>query len=454
MWCASCYTTHSLDNFHIAEPQDSSGFVRVKKGDEKRYREAREGDHFMSTFRCDFCIFYMLKKRFPDKHIIKDSQLLCAIRRVTLDAFWANDTQTVYKNKLEIKKIVKLAESVGINPPFAPLGPFEMKKDIMGVGIAVIMVLRSLDPGRYKNYCQFDTLRKLRSAFSNAYMVSAENSDIATSSGRIGGKAFYTKCPTQSFWFQKFNLGCLKRMGQVVKQDLAITVEVLMHMLEVIKSDIQKVEGWNKSMLIMAGAYSCICFCGSFRGHEVFLVELDGLLKYNQPIKESGKFEYIMVPLLGRFKGETGERYHLTPLAAVTKSGIQVKFWIKLLMAMHVNMGRDRGYAFCNKRGDCMASKEMQHIILYYLQKVKDERPDLIPDEVDVYEAYGISRSFRRGATTHATNQRVNQRDIDAANRWRNVENAHGRRISQPMRDHYSEVTQMVPTLLHFSQAL
>ena len=123
-----------------------------------------------------------------------------------------------------------------------------------------------------------------------------------------------------------------------------------------------------------------------------------------------------MVPLLGRFKGETGERYHLTPLAVVTKSGIQVKFWVKLLMAMHVNMGRDRGCAFCNKIGDCMASKEMQHIILYYLQKVKDERPDLIPDEVYVYEAYGISRSFRRGATTHATNQRVNQRDIDVAN--------------------------------------
>ena len=164
----------------------------------------------MSTFRCDFCIFYMLKKRFPDKYIVKDSQLLCAIRLVTLDAFWANDTQTVYKNKLEVKRIITLSELVGINPPFAPLGPFEMKKDRMEVGITVIMVLCSLDPGQYRNYCQFDTIRKLRSAFSNAYMVSAENSDIATSSGRIGGKAFYTKCPAQSFRFQKFNLGCLK----------------------------------------------------------------------------------------------------------------------------------------------------------------------------------------------------------------------------------------------------
>ena len=161
-----------------------------------------------------------------------------------------------------------------------------------------------------------------------------------------------------------------------------------------------------------------------------------------------------MIPLLGRFKGETGERYHLTPLAAETKSGIQVKYWIQLLLAMHEKLGRSKGFAFCAKNGECMTSKDMQHIILYYVQKVKFVRSDLISNDVDVYEAYGISRSFRRGATTHATNQRVGQRDIDATNRWRNVENAQGKRISQPMRDHYSEVAQMVPTLLHFSLAL
>ena len=379
---------------------------------------------------------------------------MCALRRVNLDAFWANDTKTVYHNRLDMNKAIDLAKSVGMEPPFVPLGPFDMNKDTMGVGVAVLMVLRSLNPGRYGAYSQFDTIRKIRSVYSNSYMISSEGCDCATSSGRVGGKNFYTKCPTQSFWFQKFNLGCLKRMGQIVKKDLAISIDILLHLLRVIKDDIGRVDGWHRNLLVMAGAYSCIFFCGSFRGHEVFLVELDGLLKYNSTIQKSGKHEFVMIPLLGRFKGETGERYHLTPWAAETKSGIKIKFWIQLLMAMHTQLGRKRGYAFCTKEGECLSSKEMQHIILYYLQKVKFERPHLIPNEVDVYEAYGISRSFRRGATTHATNQRVNQRDIDAANRWRNVENAQGKRISQPMRDHYSEVAQMVPTLLRFSQAL
>ena len=79
-------------------------------------------------------------------------------------------------------------------------------------------------------------------------------------------------------------------------------------------------------MLVMAGAYSAICFCGSFRGHEVFIVDLEGLIKLNEQFKRKGRSDYVVIPLLGKFKGETGERYHITPLAAVTASGIQLKF--------------------------------------------------------------------------------------------------------------------------------
>jgi len=31
---------------------------------------------------------------------------------------------------------------------------------------------------------------------------------------------------------------------------------------------------------------------------------------------------YVIIPLLGRFKTEDGEQYHLTPLAFQTNSGI------------------------------------------------------------------------------------------------------------------------------------
>ena len=96
----------------------------------------------------------------------------------------------------------------------------------------------------------------------------------------------------------------------------------------------------------------------------------------------------------------------------------------------------------------------MQNRVHDQLLKVQYNYPNVIPTSVDVQEEYGISRSFRRGATTQARNQRVSVHDIEAANRWRNVENAQGRKINQPMRDHYLEVSQILPTLLRFSAAL
>ena len=96
----------------------------------------------------------------------------------------------------------------------------------------------------------------------------------------------------------------------------------------------------------------------------------------------------------------------------------------------------------------------MQQIILDLLLKIQIQDPSIIPSSVDVLEEYGISRSFRRGATTHARNCGVSSADIKAANRWRDQENAQGRSINQPMTDHYTEVKQLLPTLLRFSKAL
>lgn len=101
-----------------------------------------------------------------------------------------------------------------------------------------------------------------------------------------------------------------------------------------------------------------------------------------------------------------------------------------------------------------MTSKQIQPVVLAYLERVKFERPDLIPESVNVHEEYCISRSFRRGATTHARKQGVKKRDIDATNRWRGIENTQGKRINQAMRDHYSEISWLLPTLLRFSKAL
>jgi len=92
--------------------------------------------------------------------------------------------------------------------------------------------------------------------------------------------------------------------------------------------------------------------------------------------------------------------------------------------------------------------------ILDRLQEIQNLGGDLIPKEVNVHEEYGIARSFWRGATTQARNVGVSENDINAMNRWRATEQAKGCKPKSKMQDHYSDIRQMVPTLLRFSQAL
>jgi len=67
----------------------------------------------------------------------------------------------------------------------------------------------------------------------------------------------------------------------------------------------------EKEVIKLLGDYTVIAFCGSLQGNEVFLVDLYGTKKYlASPEVEDGM---VIIPLLGRFKGKTGDRYHLTP---------------------------------------------------------------------------------------------------------------------------------------------
>ena len=48
-------------------------------------------------------------------------------------------------------------------------------------------------------------------------------------------------------------------MGQIVRQDLGISIEVELQLLEQIKQEIKISEGWERELLIMAGSYAAIC---------------------------------------------------------------------------------------------------------------------------------------------------------------------------------------------------
>jgi hypothetical protein len=279
--------------------------------------------------------------------------------------------------------------------------------DVFGVSVAVGMLLKSLQAGRYRDYTQFETMRKFRSSYSNVYHASAEGATTLATLGRDTAKTFLTACPTQSLWFERFAKGCLRRMGQEVRQDLALSVGIMLRLMELLDKE------WNDDcrlvweQVTLMGAFSIIAFCGSFRGHEVFLVDLHGLIKYAEKDLVEGGHRYVIIPLLGRFKNEDGEHYHLMPLAWETASGLQPGLWVSRLVRLKVFQGLLRGPAFSNRRGQPLDSRWLELELLDRLHAIQGEHPDLIAADVNVHEDYGISRSFRRGATTEARNRGV-----------------------------------------------
>jgi len=84
-------------------------------------------------------------------------------------------------------------------------------------------------------------------------------------------------------------------------------------------------------------------------------------------------------------------------------------------------------------------------------ERVRDERWSLFDLNMDITDAYGLSRSLRRGSTTEAGNRKVDARVVDMNNRWRKFEKAKGRKPSMAMAAHYTEMLLSLPTLLEYS---
>jgi hypothetical protein len=158
--------------------------------------------------------------------------------------------------------------------------------DSLGFRVAIAIILKSLDPGWYNSFQQFESIRKLRATYSNVYMASLVGGDSLRSFGGDRAKYYLTSSPTQSLFFERFALGCVRRMGQEVRQDWAITLPVVHALLELLEQD------WEipaaREMAVMVGAYVVIAFGGSFRGNEVFLVDMYGIRKYLRSGRCSG----------------------------------------------------------------------------------------------------------------------------------------------------------------------
>jgi hypothetical protein len=99
-----------------------------------------------------------------------------------------------------------------------------------------------------------------------------------------------------------------------------------------------------------------------------------------------------------------------------------VRKWLEHLALVWEQAGYHQGPAFCDPKGSLLESQVIEGALAEWLQRVKESRPGVIPNDVDCYEHFGISSSFRRGATSTARTRGVDDKHVEMINRWRNFE--------------------------------
>ncbi len=394
------------------------------------------------------------------KTALSDQRLLGYMRRVNLDMMWSRENSTVSAILGNIRKGKRMSEALNMDPINLVMGPWPLE-DKQGFQIALEMLRASQLKGRNADgYQQFDTLRKIRSAYSNIFecgpLVSATGLSFKGSHGHM---VHFSKSELNSVLFRQFIYGLEKRMGRVVIQNIAISVEMLNQILDNMEEELRDRETqWERKRdLIIGGAAFVSLFVGALRGEEIFMAEAEEFCKRIKSGKHDDKCSYVLLPLMGRFKHETGERNIIFSFASTTEgSGIPVRKWLERLAALLLREEKHEevGPAFCDVSGYSYSRWKLNEELHHQLSELRSRRPELIAEDVDIPERFGIHRSFRRGATTRAQQANVPHNIIEMNNRWRKSQRRSGGLPNLPMAVLYTEIQQSLDIRLKFSRAL
>lgn len=448
----------------IHREKDEEGNPMVTPGEENDYRCGRAGDNLFCPFECDDCTFFKLKGRKPMLISENDKLLQRYIRRANLDAFWSRRPSTIKGLVRLFEEQMRYGEQLFMIQMMDSLGPFPVEYD-GGMRVALGTLARSEQPGRHEEKMKYSSARKARSVHANVHQASARGAMQAAIWKGERTRMTQAQGPSDSEWFARFIQGYKSRVGVRRKQDAAISIGIMLALQESLETEwdreIQRKElgepaDFRKLREIAESAtFFLLLFCCSLRGFEAPKIVLDDIRNQIQLEEKDGVPPHVGVPLFGRFKARSGSEVRILIFtAAETASGLKPGLWVSRLVDIIDKSGSRRtGWLFQDKDGSQKKMSAFEDDFYDRLFDIKDQDEDhrLFEPGVNILSDFHLARSFRRGATTRATNAGVSGTDIDWINRW----NTGGSEtISGPMRVVYTDRKQLLKTFLRFSSAL
>jgi len=454
-WCAECFTPSPLDPCVVKLPEDFVGADPEEVGEKERFMQARPGDHMCTSFQCPNCQSQNIRGKDLQLEFMADACFESLCIRAQLDAFWARAPNTVDSHVREVRFMARYGNALGIST-MPPLGPFRLGQH-NGMLQAILLEMRLMEKGRKKGQltCMYGTARSIRSTSTVLWENSPfSGSDIAFSSGAVKGRFVATMCPSEGRWYEHFNRGCSVRMGDIVTQDRAYSIEVVLAMIEMFEEQFQA-QGYSIPIRDMEAIMFFIASCfGGFRGYETVWTDL-AALRYDVAYSEDLVDPDVAWPVTGRFKNEHGVWGHYyIPIAGVTGSGVRVFEWTQRFIRRLEMAGRFDGWAFRKADGKTRAKAHDYSDFIFSKLEHLQETTSLIDQLCDIRNDYGMQRSGRRFFDTECINQRVSKLDIEFQCRW-STDRANGdRSVHRSMVHTYAEIRNMKATLVRPSKTI
>jgi hypothetical protein len=243
-------------------------------------------------------------------------------------------------------------------------------------------------------------------------------------------------------------------MGDDRRPDSALSRDVMLLMMELIDRDFKnsRVE-IRRKYIARAALFFLSTYLGGLRGEEVPRV----IRKYFVLLNEESfnhQTPHCVLPLYGRFKSEGGmARCFMLRIACKTKHGFNMRLWVERVMELE--KAGTTLYLFSDAQGRKESpSYTYESYFFSLLKEIQECRRELIPSIIDVEDAYGLSRSGRRGGTTgaqNAPNSECSKEDIERNNRWRKMDSAGTRQPGMSMIQLYTDTLHAVEADLRFS---
>ena len=105
-----------------------------------------------------------------------------------------------------------------------------------------------------------------------------------------------------------------------------------------------------------------------------------------------------------------------------------------------------------------MSTSELDGMLLEILEEPYETQSNLFPPEINslesIREKYHCFRSFQRASDTRAIEEGVDPRDINVVNRWRQIENAKGRKPNLDMHQHYAEFQFLMKPFMRYTKMM